>query len=69
MIVGLATTYAISAYHHQRCEFKFSSWRGVLNTTLCDKLCQWLTPGQWFSLGTPVSSSNKTDRHDITDLL
>jgi len=25
MIVGLATTYAISAYHHQRCEFKFSS--------------------------------------------
>jgi hypothetical protein len=28
--------------------------RGVLDTTLCDKLCQWLTAGQWFSLGTPV---------------
>ena len=23
----------------------------------------------WFSLGTPVSSSNKTDRHDITEIL
>jgi hypothetical protein len=27
------------------------------------------TPSQWFSLGTPVSSSNKTDRHDITKIL
>ena len=25
----------------------------------------WLT-GQWFSPGTPVSSTNKTDSHDIT---
>jgi hypothetical protein len=23
--------------------------------------------GQWFSLGTPVSSTNKTDRHDIAE--
>jgi hypothetical protein len=23
----------------------------------------------WFSLGNPVSSTNKTDRHDITDIL
>jgi len=23
------------------------------------------TTGQWFSLGTPVSSTNKSDRHDI----
>jgi hypothetical protein len=22
--------------------------------------------GQWFSSGTPVSSTNKTDRHEIT---
>jgi hypothetical protein len=33
--------------------------------SLCDKGCQWLTTGVWFS---PVSS-NKTDRHDITDIL
>jgi hypothetical protein len=25
--------------------------------------------GQWFSLGTPVSSTNKTDSHDITEIL
>jgi hypothetical protein len=25
MIVGFTTTYAISAYHHQRCEFKSCS--------------------------------------------
>ena len=25
--------------------------------------------GRWFSLGTPVSSTNKTDRHDITEIL
>ena len=25
--------------------------------------------GQWFSPGNPVSSTNKTDRHDITEIL
>ena len=25
--------------------------------------------GQWFSRGTPVSSTNKTDHHDITEIL
>jgi hypothetical protein len=25
--------------------------------------------GQWFSLGSPASSTNKTDRHDITEIL
>jgi hypothetical protein len=38
-------------------------------TTLCDKVCQWLVTGRWFSLGTPVSSTNKTDRHDTTERL
>jgi hypothetical protein len=31
-----------------------------------DKVCQWLVTGWWFS---PVSSKNKTDRHDITEIL
>ena len=39
------------------------------STTLCDKVCQWLSTGRWFSSGTPVSSTNKTDRHDITEIL
>jgi len=33
-------------------------------TTLCDKVCQWLATGRWFSPGTPVSSTNETDIHD-----
>ena len=37
--------------------------------TLCDKVCQWLATGQWFSPGTPVSSTNKTDRHNIAQIL
>jgi len=43
--------------------------RGVLDTPLCDKACQWLTAGRWFSPGTPFSSTNKTDRHDIAEIL
>ena len=42
---------------------------GILDTTLCDKVCQWLVAGCWFSPGTAVSSNNKTDRHDITEIL
>ena len=29
------------------------------------RVCQWFTTGRWFSLDTPVFSSNKTYRHDI----
>ena len=38
-------------------------------TTLSDKVCQWLVTGRWFSPGPPVSSTNKTDRHEITEIL
>ena len=34
------------------CEFESHPCWDVLNTTLCDKVCQWLATGQWFSLGT-----------------
>ena len=44
-------------------------WRGVLDTSLCDKVCQWLATGRWFSPGTPVSSTNKTDHRYIAELL
>ena len=42
---------------------------GVLDITLCDKVCLWLAAGQWFSLGTPLSPNNKTDLHNITEIL
>ena len=54
MVVGFTTTYAISAYHHYSCELESHSWRGVLDTTLCDKVCQRLATGWWFSQCTPV---------------
>jgi hypothetical protein len=38
-------------------------------TTLCDNVCQYLATDQWFSPGTPVSSTTKTDRHDKTKIL
>jgi hypothetical protein len=37
--------------------------------SFCDKLCQWLATGRWFSTGTPVSYTNKTHRHNITEIL
>jgi len=46
-------------------------WVRTLFMVMCtrynisDKVCQWLVAGRWFSQGTPVSSTNKTDRHDI----
>ena len=49
---------------------------GVLDTTICDKVGQWLASdqsnhvGQWLASdqsnhATPVSSNNKTDRQGI----
>jgi hypothetical protein len=40
MVVGFATTCAIRAYHHTYCEFEPRSRRGVLDTTLCNKVFQ-----------------------------
>jgi hypothetical protein len=68
MVVGFTTTCAISTYHHWHCEFEPRLWRVVLDTTLCDKVYQWLVTGPWFSPGTQVSSISKTDRHDITEI-
>jgi len=39
------------------------------NIIYCDKVRQWLAAGRWISLGTLVSSTNKTDHHDITEIL
>ena len=39
------------------------------NITICDKLCQWLATGWRFSPGTSDSSINKTDHHNIIEIL
>ena len=38
-------------------------------TTSCDKVCQRLAAGRWFSPGSLVPYTNKTDCHDITEIL
>ena len=48
---------------------KSRSWRGAFDTTLRDKVCQWLAAGHWFSPGILVSSINKTDCRHITEIL
>ena len=63
MVVGFTATYPIS------CEFESRSWRGIPDTTLCDKVRQSLVAERLFSLGTQVSSTNKTDCHDIAEIL
>ena len=53
------TTYIVSS-NPTHCD------RGVFGTTLCDKVCQSLVVGMWFSL---VFSTDKSDRHDIAKML
>jgi hypothetical protein len=36
------------------------------DTTLCDQVYQWLVAGRWFSQGTSVKPTNKTENYDIT---
>jgi hypothetical protein len=36
---------------------------------ICEKVSRGLAAGRWFSPGIPVSSTNKTDLHDITEIL
>jgi len=69
--VGFITTM----YLCNQCLWPLMVWvripprRGVLDTTLCDQVCQWIATVQWFSPGTPVSSTKKTDHHDIAKIL
>jgi len=46
------------------CTIPYTSNSLRLDTTLCDKVS-----GRWFSPGTPFSYTNKTDCHDITEIL
>jgi hypothetical protein len=64
MIVEFTTTYAINAI-----TTNVMSSNRVLDITLCDKVCQLLAADRWFSRGTPISSTNKTDRHNIAEIL
>ena len=40
-----------------------------LTRIACDKVCQIPVQGRWFSPGTPASSTCKTDRRDMTEIM
>ena len=63
MIVGF-TTCAISATNIVRSNP--AQAKCTRYNIICDKICQLLATGQWFS---SVSSTNKTDCHNITEIL
>ena len=62
---GLSSLYSssINFLFQSSCDFEYSSWQVVLY----GKVCQ--TCGRWVSMDTLVSSTNKTDHHDITEIL
>jgi hypothetical protein len=62
--LGGPTTYGSWIYN-----YPCNQCLSPLDSRLCGKVCQWLTTGHCFFLGTPVSSTNKTDHHDITEIL
>ena len=41
----------------------------VIDTSLCERVCQWLANCRWFSPGTLVSCTNNTHCHAITEIL
>ena len=59
-----AVIYLLLSY-----QFESDLCQGILDTTLCDKVCQGLAAGRWFSPSTLVSSTNTTVSHDIVEIL
>ena len=68
MVVGFITTCAISVNRHYSWQFESRSWRGVLDTTLCDSLLVTCDRPVGFS-GYSVSSTNRSDSHYIIEML
>jgi hypothetical protein len=67
MVAGFTTTYAISTYHHLSCEVESRSWRGALDTPYYG--IKFGSDLQQLGSFLRVPSINKTDRHDITEIL
>ena len=51
------------------CEFEPGSWRCILDITVCNQVCQLLATDRCLSPDTLISSTYKTDRHHITEIL
>ena len=64
MVVGYTTACAISAYHLLSCGSDPVHGEVYL---IHHYVIKWFAAGRWFSSGPPISSTNKTDRHDIAE--
>jgi hypothetical protein len=69
MVVGYITTYAISANSPVTLWVRIPVRRCAIDTSLCYEVCQWLAAGRFYFQGTPVSPTDQSDRHDITEIL
>jgi hypothetical protein len=74
--LGLSWSYSSWIYNYMCYQWlsPLTLWVGILLRqgvldTLGNKVWEWLATGRLFSQGTPVSSINKTDCHDITEIL
>ena len=65
----------ISNYLFNQCLSPLTLWvqiphrRGIHEATFYDKVCLSFVTVRWFSPGTPVSSTNKSDLHNKTEIL
>ena len=71
MIDGFTTTYMQSVPVPLTLWVRTPLRRAEFDTTLCDKVFQRFVVDRWFytRVGTSVSSTNKTDRYDIAEIL
>jgi hypothetical protein len=67
--VSLVEQELLSRPEHLCSPRGFSGVRVTRSLVLYVDICQGLTAGHLFSSGTPVSATNKTDRHDIAEIL
>ena len=67
--VGLITTCAICAYHNKSCEFKFHSGEVYSIQHYVIRFVSDFRLNECFSPGTPVAFTNKTDRHNVANIL
>ena len=78
-ILGLSWPWSYGSWIYNylcnQCQSPLMLWvriplrRGVLDTTLCDQVCQWLLTSQLFFPGTSVPPTNKIDLQDIAEIL
>jgi hypothetical protein len=69
-VYSLHTRYTHSEVELRKCCLGQSAKSKIpYHLIICDTVCLWLVTGLWFSLGTLVSFTKNTDRHDINEIL